>query len=88
MRVTSNRFRTMRPFPPLRGTEYELVTRKLTWREGRVFYHDSAGVIKSFLTNVTDLLAEDAFWHVSAGRSASRGRSAGTAPSHQSPGAA
>jgi uncharacterized protein DUF5372 len=56
----------------LRGAEYELVTRKLTWGEDRVFYYDQAGALKSFLSNVTDLAPEDAFGHVSAGRSAFR----------------
>jgi hypothetical protein len=54
------------------GAEYELVTRKLTWGEDRVFYYDPAGGLKSFLTNVTDLLAKDAFEHLAAGRSAFR----------------
>jgi hypothetical protein len=70
--ATSSRFRITHPFHPLRGTEYELVTRKLTWGEDRVFYYDAAGGLKSFLTNVTDLLSEDAFEHLAAGRSAFR----------------
>jgi len=49
-----------------------LVTRKLTWGEDRVFYYDQAGALKSFLSNVTDLVPEDAFDHISAGRSAFR----------------
>jgi hypothetical protein len=49
-----------------------LVTRKLNWGEDRVFYYDRAGALKSFLGNVTDLAPEDAFGHVSAGRSAFR----------------
>src|ERR1017187_10113645 len=68
--ATSDRFRIAHPFHPLRGTEYELVTRKLTWGEDRVFYYDLAGALKSFLTNVTDLLPEDAFESLSARRSA------------------
>jgi hypothetical protein len=48
------------------------VTRKLNWGEDRVFYYDQAGALKSFLSNVTDLAPEDAFGHVSAGRSAFR----------------
>jgi len=69
---TSGRFHITHPFHPLRGTEYELVTRRLTWGEDRVFYYDAAGGLKSFLTNVTDLLAKDAFEHLAAGRSAFR----------------
>ena len=52
--------------------EYELVTRKLTWGEDRVFYYDLDGNLKSLMTNVTDVAAVDAFHRVSAGRSAFR----------------
>jgi hypothetical protein len=69
---TSGRFRITHPFHPLRGAEYELVTRRLNWGEDRVFYYDQTGALKSFLSNVTDLVSEDAFTHVSAGRSAFR----------------
>src|SRR5881409_3012001 len=69
---TPGRFRITHPFHPLRGAEYDLVTRKLNWGEDRVFYYDQAGALKSFLSNVTDLAPEDAFGHVSAGRSAFR----------------
>jgi YD repeat-containing protein len=69
---TPGRFRITHPFHPLRGAEYELVTRKLAWGEDRVFYYDQAGALKSFLSNVTDLAPEDAFGRVSAGRSAFR----------------
>lgn len=48
------------------------MTRKLTWGEDRVFYYDSGGALKSFLSNVTDLVAEDAFDRISSGRSAFR----------------
>jgi hypothetical protein len=69
---TASRFRITHPFHPLRGTEYELVTRKLTWGEDRVFYYDSSGKLKSLLTNVTDVVSEDAFDRISAGQSAFR----------------
>jgi len=49
-----------------------LVTRRLNWGEDRVFYYNQTGALKSFLSNVTDLVSEDAFTHVSAGRSAFR----------------
>ena len=49
-----------------------MVSRRLTWGEDRVFYYDQAGALKSFLSNVTDLVPEDAFRQVSAGRSAFR----------------
>jgi hypothetical protein len=70
--TTAARFRITHPFHPLRGTEYELVTRKLTWGEDRVFYYDPSGNLKSLMTNVTDVASLDAFNCVSAGRSAFR----------------
>jgi hypothetical protein len=66
------RFRITHPFHPLCGTEYELVTRRLTWGEDRVFYYDLDGSLKSLMANVTDVAAVDAFDRVSAGRSAFR----------------
>jgi hypothetical protein len=69
---TVGRFRITHPFHPLCGTEYELVTRRLTWGEDRVFYYDLDGSLKSLMANVTDVAAVDAFDRVSAGRSAFR----------------
>jgi hypothetical protein len=69
---TAGRFRINHPFHPLRGAEYELVTRKLTWGEDRVFYYDPGGKLKSLLANVTDIVPTDDFHRVSAGRSAFR----------------
>jgi Family of unknown function (DUF5372) len=66
------RFRITHPFHPLCGAEYELVTRRLTWGEDRVFYYDLDGNLKSLMANVTDVAAVDAFDRVSAGRSAFR----------------
>ncbi len=68
----AGRFCITHPFHPLHGAEYELVTRKLTWGEDRVFYYDPNGKLKSLFTNVTDLVSGDAFDRVSAGRSAFR----------------
>ena len=48
------------------------MTRKLTWGEDRVFYYDQTGTLKSFQSNVTNLVPEDAFGRISAGRSAFR----------------
>ena len=72
MGSTAGRFRINHPFHPLHGVEYELVTRKLTWGEDRVFYYDSGGKLKSMLTNVTDVVPTHAFDQLSAGRSAFR----------------
>jgi hypothetical protein len=68
----AGRFRITHPFHPLRGSEFELVTRKLNWGEDRVFYYDPSGNLKSLLTSMTDVIATDAFQEVSAGRSAFR----------------
>ena len=72
MGSTAGRFRITHPFHPLRGAEYELVTRKLTWGEDRVFYYGPSGKLKSLLTNMTDVVSTDAFDGISAGRSAFR----------------
>ncbi|MGD0182744.1 MAG: DUF5372 family protein [Terriglobales bacterium] len=69
---TATRFRITHPFHPLRGAEYELVTRRLTWGEDRVFYYDPSGNLKSLMTNVTDVVSPDAFERISAGRCAFR----------------
>ena len=72
MGSTAGRFRITHPFHPLCGAEYELVTRKLTWGEDRVFYYAPNGKLKSLLTNVTDVASTDAFDRISAGCSAFR----------------
>ena len=72
MGSTVSRFRITHPFHPLCGADYELVTRKLTWGEDRVFFYDPNGKLKSLFTNVTDVVAADAFNRISAGRSAFR----------------
>jgi Family of unknown function (DUF5372) len=66
------RFRITHPFHPLRGAERELVTRKRTWGEDRVFYYDLDGKLKSLMANVTDMATIDSFERISAGRSAFR----------------
>ena len=48
------------------------MARKLTWGEDRVFYYEADGKLKSFMTNVTDVIAPDPFDRISAGRSAFR----------------
>jgi hypothetical protein len=70
--MTATRFRITHPFHPHRGAEFELVTRKLNWGEDRVFYYDAEGNLQSLFTNLTDVVAADAFERVSAGRSAFR----------------
>ena len=48
------------------------MTRKHSWGEDRVFYYEAGGKLKSLMTNVTDVIARDAFDRISAGRSAFR----------------
>jgi hypothetical protein len=62
----------MHPFHPLRGAEYELVHRGHNWGEDRVFFYGPNGVLRSFHTNVTDVVPVDAFTRISEGRSAFR----------------
>lgn len=42
------------------------------WREDRAWFHDGAGRLRSVSANWTDLVADDAFNVVSAGRAAFR----------------
>ena len=72
MGSTAGRFHITHPFHPLRGAEFELVTRKHTWGEDRVFYFDSKGKLKSLFASLTDVVATDAFDRISAGRSSFR----------------
>ena len=69
---STGRFRITHPFHPLRGAEYELVHRSHNWGEDRVFFYGPNGALKSFYTNVTDVVPVDAFTSISAGRSAFR----------------
>jgi hypothetical protein len=48
------------------------VTRRNTWGDDRVFYYAADGKLKSLMSNVTDVIARDAFDCISAGRSAFR----------------
>ncbi len=72
MGSTAVRFHITHPFHPLRGAEYELVTRKRTWGEDRVFYFDPKGKLKSLSVSLTDVVATDEFERISAGRSSFR----------------
>jgi hypothetical protein len=50
------------------GQEFDLVTRSQNWREDRAWFHDGAGRWRSIPANWTDLVAEDPFNVVAAGR--------------------
>jgi hypothetical protein len=60
------------PHHPLFGREFDLVMRGQNWREDRAWFHDSAGCLRSVPANWTDLVADDAFNVVAAGRAAFR----------------
>jgi len=66
------RFQIVHPFHPLRGREYELVIRRRNWGQDRVFFYDSAGMLKSFPASITDVVPVDSFVRISGGRSAFR----------------
>jgi hypothetical protein len=46
--------------------------RAQNWREDRAWFHDGTGRLRSIPANWTDLVADDAFNVVSAGRAAFR----------------
>ncbi len=60
------------PYHPLFGQEFDLVMRGQNWREDRAWFHDGAGCLRSVPANWTDLVADDAFNVVAAGRAAFR----------------
>lgn len=64
--------RVTHPFHPLAGREFDLLTRRLTWAEDRVFVAEENGRLVSFPAAWTDVVDEDPFVLVAAGRSALR----------------
>ena len=56
-------------FHPLLGKVYELVDRRRTWGEDRVYYHDDAGKLCGMKAQWTSVADADPFVSVSAGRS-------------------
>jgi len=60
------------PFHPLAGREFELLTRRHTWEQDRVFFFDEEGQMRSLPTGWTDVTGADPFVVVAAGRSAFR----------------
>lgn len=61
--------RVTHPFHPLFGFEFDLVVRKLTWAEDRVFFFDADGLFGSLPAGWTDVDPVDPFVVVAAGRS-------------------
>ena len=60
------------PHHPLFGQEFDLVMRGVNWHEDRACFHDRAGRVRSLPASWTDLVAEDPFNAVAAGRAAFR----------------
>ena len=60
------------PHHPLFGQEFDLFMRGVNWHEDRAFFHDRAGRVRSLPACWTDLVAEDPFNAVAAGRAAFR----------------
>ena len=57
------------PFHPLFGCELEFVKRRRNWRADRVYVFDLDGALLSLPVEWTDVVAEDPFVVVAAGRS-------------------
>ncbi len=57
------------PFHPLFGQELEFVKRRRNWRADRVYVVDLAGLLLSLPVEWTDVVPEDPFVVVAAGRS-------------------
>lgn len=60
--------RVTHPFHPLHGREFELVDRRRTWGEDRIYYYDR-GALKRMPAAWTSAATPDRFVAVSAGRS-------------------
>ena len=61
--------RVTHPFHPLFGRELEFVKRRRNWRADRVYVFDPEGLLLSLPVEWTDVVAEDPFVVVAAGRS-------------------
>ena len=60
------------PFHPLRGQEFELVDRRRTWGEDRVYYYDESGELKRLPAAWTSAAAPDPFVVAAQGRAVLR----------------
>jgi len=63
------RVQVTHPFHPIAGEEFEFVKRRRNWRQDRVYFYDCAGELVSLPAEWTDVVAEDPFVVVAAGRS-------------------
>jgi hypothetical protein len=65
-------FRVTHPFHPLRGQEFELVDRRQTWGEERIYYQDTDGRLKALPLGWTSEAPVDPVAAISAGRACFR----------------
>jgi hypothetical protein len=56
------------PYHPQRGRKYELIDRRRTWGEDRVYFHDERGELKRLPAAWTSAGTVDPFVSQSAGR--------------------
>jgi hypothetical protein len=57
------------PFHPLCGQEFEVIEYRCAWGEERVYFLDSSGQLQRLPATWTDVVGEDPFVAVAAGRS-------------------
>jgi hypothetical protein len=69
---TRETFRITHPYHPLYGREYKLITYCDGWGNHRVYFHDDAGRLRKIPACWTDVVADDPFVVIAAGRSAFR----------------
>ncbi len=62
-------FRIIHPFHPLLGREFDLVNVSHCWGDDRVFYVDENDQVRALPARWTDVVADDPFVVISAGRS-------------------
>jgi len=57
------------PFHPLQGREFEMLEYRQAWGENRVYFLDASGQMQRLPASWTDVVGEDPFVTVAAGRS-------------------
>ena len=57
------------PFHPLFGQTFKLIEYRCAWGEHRVYFYDALGQLQRLPASWTDVVGEDPFLAVSAGRS-------------------
>jgi hypothetical protein len=56
------------PYHPLKGQEFEFITRKQTWGQDRIFYRNSKDEIVSVPASWTNIYQDEPFIRQAAGR--------------------